>query len=129
MRVYDQEIDTRDFIRYVQEKSILRANRWHEGDFKSWSGLEWAGALCGEAGEAANVAKKLKRLEDEIQGNGASEHRFDTRDELVQKLGRECADVFLYLVLLAARYDIDLSTKVVDTFNAKSVEMGFPERL
>lgn len=128
MKGYDQEIDTRDFIRYVQEKSISRANRWHGGDFRSWSGLEWAGAMCGEAGEAANVAKKLKRVEDAIDGNAASERPLIPA-ELVEKLAGECADVFLYLVLLAARYDIDLSAAIVRTFNKKSEEMGFPETL
>jgi NTP pyrophosphatase (non-canonical NTP hydrolase) len=128
MRVYDQELDHRDFVTYVQEKSVSRANRWHGGDFRQWSGLEWAGALCGEAGEAANVAKKLRRVELAIDGNAASEHKL-VPDELKQALARECADVFLYLVLLAARYDINLSASIVETFNKKSVDMGFPERL
>lgn len=117
-----------DFIGYVQQISVSRANRWHGGDFRQWSGLEWAGAMCGEAGEAANVAKKLRRVELEIDGNAASERAL-VPSELVEKLGRECADVFLYLVLLAARYDIDLTAAIVETFNAKSREMGFPELL
>jgi hypothetical protein len=61
-----------DFLTHVQEMSVSRANRWHGGDFRQWSGLEWAGAMCGEAGEAANVAKKLRRVELEIDGNAAS---------------------------------------------------------
>lgn len=126
--VYDQELDTRDFLTYVQDKSVSRANRWHGGDFKQWSGLEWAGAMCGEAGEAANVAKKLRRVELAIDGNAASERPL-VPAELVEKLGNECADVLLYLTLLASRYDINLRVAVVRVFNQKSVEMGFPERL
>src|SRR4051812_10345258 len=103
--------NSRNFIQLVQEESVSRANRWH-GDFRNWSGLEWAGAMCGEAGEAANVAKKLRRVEQSLDGNKASERPL-VPSELVEKLGNECADVFLYLVLLAARYDIDLSAAIV----------------
>lgn len=115
-------------IREIQEVNVARSNRWHGGDFKQWSGLEWAGALCGEAGEAANVAKKLKRIEDQIDGNAFSERKLDATQLRIQLAG-ECADVFLYLVMLAARYDIDLESAVRIKFNHKSAEMGFPERL
>jgi len=115
-------------ISMIQRVDVERANRWHGGDFRNWSGLEWAGALCGEAGEAANVAKKLKRVESEIDGNAWSERPL-VPDELVAKLAGECADTFLYLCLLAARYDIDLESAVREKFNAKSAELGYPERL
>lgn len=113
----------------VQSTNRARANRWHEGDFRGWSGLEWAGAMCGEAGEAANVAKKLKRIEAKLVGNAFSEHRQEVYDELRTKLGVECADAFLYLCLLASRYEIDLEQAIRTKFNSKSIEMGFPERL
>ena len=115
-------------IREIQEINTRRAQRWHNGNFKEWSGLEWAGALCGEAGEAANVAKKLKRLESKISGNAFSERPLEA-NQLVKALRGECADVFLYLCLLAARYDIDLENAIIEKFNSKSIEMGFPERL
>src|SRR4051812_2448002 len=101
MAVYDQELDVRDFLTYVQERNVSRANRWHGGDFRQWSGLEWAGAMCGEAGEAANVAKKLRRVELEIDGNAHSERPL-VPTELVQKLANECGDTLLYLCLLAS---------------------------
>lgn len=115
-------------ISEVQRMNVERANRWHGGDFREWSGLEWAGALCGEAGEAANVAKKLRRVETGAAGNAWSERPL-VASQLVEKLASECADTFLYLLLLAARYDIDLEQAVRVKFNSKSVEMGFPERL
>lgn len=105
-----------------------RAARWHGGGLDSWSALEWAGAMCGEAGEAANVAKKLKRLETEMPSMTAARGS-DSKDELIKLLGKECADTLLYLVLLCARYDIDLWRAVVEVFNAKSEQYGFPERL
>lgn len=106
----------------MQQRNAARANRWH-GDMDSWSGLEWAGAMCGEAGEAANIAKKLRRDEQQLAGND------ETREELLSKLGEECADVFLYLCLLASRYHIDLETQIISKFNRTSDKQGFPERL
>jgi NTP pyrophosphatase (non-canonical NTP hydrolase) len=133
--LYDGDIG----IRAVQRISAARADRWH-GDMNHWTVLEWAGAMCGEAGEAANAAKKLRRLEQTLPGNAQSERPLalvasDLRDasEELQvarvALGRECADTFLYLVLLAQRYEIDLVDAVRAAFNAKSVAMGFPERI
>lgn len=112
----------------VQAINVQRAQRWHSGNFHEWSGLEWAGALCGEAGEAANICKKLRRIESRIDGNAWSDRPMDGA-QLVRALAGECADVFLYLTLLASRYGIDLSQAIRDKFNAKSEEMGFPERL
>jgi NTP pyrophosphatase (non-canonical NTP hydrolase) len=119
-----------DSIADIQRINVDRANRWHAGDFHQWSVLEWAGAMCGEAGEAANVAKKLRRYELELEGNQFSDNRpMGGIEGLRAQLAHECADTFLYLALLAARYDIDLAIAVRDRFNAKSEEMGFPERL
>lgn len=116
-------------IHDVQLLNRVRADRWHGGDMCGWSGLEWAGALCGEAGEAANVAKKLRRIETGAEGNEYSERPGKDRAALITALAGECADTFLYLCLLASRYDIDLEYAVCSKFNSKSVEMGFPERL
>lgn len=112
----------------LREKQLTRCKRWHKGvGVEDWSGLEWAGAMAGEAGEAANVAKKLKRLEGGLRS--LKGRKRDQRARLVQQLGKECADTFLYLDLLAARYGIDLGRAIVEVFNAKSEEYGFPERL
>lgn len=115
-----------DFVRSVQRLSVKRAERWHEGA-GGWSVLEWAGAMCGEAGEAANVAKKMRRLEQGIVGNEVSERKVIQFVELRDKLANECADVFCYLVLLAASQEIDLQDAIVRTFNKKSLEMGWSD--
>lgn len=115
-------------IAEVQAVNVERANRWHGGDFRSWSGLEWAGAMCGEAGEAANVAKKLKRTESDIAGNAWSDRPLD-KSQLVDALAKEASDTFLYLTLLCSRYGINLASAVQQTFNSKSEELGYPERL
>lgn len=112
-------------FREIQLANTLRAKRWHTTGLMEWSGLEWAGAMCGEAGEAANVAKKLRRIECGITGNKSE----DTHDALVRKLALELADTAIYMSLLASHYGIDLDATIVDAFNAKSEQLGLPERV
>lgn len=117
-------------LRALTDVSIERVKRWHgpEG-LDDWSVLEWAGAMCGEAGEAANVAKKLLRVTSGMSSIGGAALTEDDVSNLDGKLAQECADVFLYLVLLAAKRNINLGVAIRETFNRKSVEYNFPERL
>lgn len=116
-------------IHNLVEQSISRANRWHNGDLKEWSALEWAGAMAGEAGEAANAAKKLKRLEDGIKSINEGHRQLANVNQAKQSVGKEVADTILYAVLLAARCGVDLESVLIEVFNKKSEEYGFPERL
>lgn len=120
----------------VVAKSIARANRWHNGNMDEWSALEWAAAMCGEAGECANAAKKLKRLEctiKSINDDFEDEKRhFTNVAEAREAIGKEVADTILYAVLVAAR--VGYAPSQVEgilrkVFNKKSEEYGFPERL
>lgn len=111
----------------VSAVSRARAARWHPGfpDDTAWSGADWSNAMCGEAGEAANVVKKLRRHE-----TGAALGPLDPDQAALRSmLADELADVFLYLDLLAAKYDIDLPASIVSKFNRVSERQGFPERL
>ena len=90
---------------------------------ESWSLSDWITAVVGELGEAANIAKKLNRVRDGIPGNKESP------DELRTKFARELADTFIYLDLLAQAAGIDLPATVVEVFNAKSAEIGYPARV
>jgi NTP pyrophosphatase (non-canonical NTP hydrolase) len=83
-----------------------------------WSLSDWFTATMGELGEAANVAKKLNRIRDGINGNKESEA------ELRAKLARELADVYIYLDLLCQSQGINLAAAVRETFNAKSDQIG-----
>lgn len=90
-----------------------------------WSALEWGGACAGEIGEACNVAKKLLRFRDDLAGNSADV----TKEQLMQKLAQEICDGIIYADLWCASQGIDLGQSVIDTFNAKSEELGMPFRL
>lgn len=125
----DGDDQTRDLIvntiGYITDLSHTRAMRWH-GEAHPWSVLEWAGAMCGEAGEAANVAKKILREESGMQ-NGVTTGK--TKEQLDEMFGNELADVFLYLVLCANNRGLNLGEYIIKVFNRKSEEYGFPERL
>lgn len=119
-------------VRRIVEQSIARANRWHNGDMNEWSALEWAGAMCGEAGEAANAAKKLKRLESNIESKNEPARHFRSEQSAQMAVIKETCDTILYAVLLAARAGCageDLETALCNVFNEKSKEYNFPERL
>ncbi len=110
----------------VTAANLARSRRWHPGfpDDGDWSIADWSNAMCGEAGEVANVVKKLRRYECGLRG------QLDpTEPELRAALAEELADVFLYLDLLATKAGVDLPTAIVAKFNKVSVRQGFPDRL
>lgn len=119
-------------IRELVEKNIERAKRWHRDGIEDWSALEWAAAMCGEAGEAANAAKKLKRLEGKIASiNEGERNLVDERCAKVA-VAKECADTIMYAVLTLVRVGCsaeDVESVLCHVFNRKSEEYGFPERL
>lgn len=119
-------------LRRIVRESISRAKRWHGGDISQWSTLEWAGAMCGEAGEAANAAKKLRRLELEIPSINTRDRDLPTIRVAKEAVVREVCDTILYAVLVAASAGCDperLEEELCSVFNAKSEEYGFPERI
>jgi len=117
----------------LQDINAQRAVRWHRGSLAEWSPLEWAGAMCGEAGEAANIAKKLKRVEGEIQHIDMRDPQRPASEKMAEEyrlaLARECADTILYAILTITRVGHNVEQVVREVFNEKSVEYGFPERI
>ena len=114
----------------VAETNKSRCNRWHNGfpvNPDGWTGADWSNAMQGEAGEAGNVVKKLRRIELGLWGNRKAGD--STKEELLAKLACEIADTYLYLDLLATYYDIDIEESIIHKFNHISTEAGFPERL
>ncbi len=111
-------------LRTVIELNRDRCRRWH-ADADDWSGADWSNAMCGEAGEAANIVKKLRRHETST----GTAYNTPQRAELLPKLGEEIADTILYALLLAEHYDVDVIPALCDKFNRVSAAQGFPERL
>lgn len=110
--------------------NMTRCARWHTDlglalNERSWTGADWSNAMCGEAGEAANVVKKLRRLE-----TGADRGPDDPDEATLRSmLGDEIGDTIAYLFLLAQHYDIDVAEATARKFNRVSERQGFPERL
>lgn len=101
----------------LQQVSIARCESPGNGfnqKLTDWSILEWAGAMAGEAGEATNVAKKIRRQRVQRGDDKAT----------VELLGEELADTVCYAVLTAARVGINLGEAVVAKFNKVSREVG-----
>jgi NTP pyrophosphatase (non-canonical NTP hydrolase) len=109
-------------LTFAQFSAINRLRSESPGGFnhalESWSLSDWLTATLGELGEAANIAKKLNRVRDGINGNKQSEA------ELRTAFRREIADTVIYLDLLAQREGFDLGEAVRETFNAKSRELN-----
>lgn len=123
--------------------NAARCQRWHGPDWTgpedSWTLADWSNAMNGEAGEAANIVKKIRRVDSGLwekqrwpgdNGGGLAEMLGEqARAELLAKLADELADVVCYADLLATKAGIDLGEAVRAKFNRVSKAQGFPERL
>lgn len=110
-----------------QKINAARATRWHQGDLNHWTLLEWAGAMCGEAGEAANVAKKIRRITIGLPNKESGLTDGDL-DGLRTKFGKEVADTIIYGLICLSAIDFDATEVIAAVFDHKSMEYGFPER-
>ncbi len=113
-------------IKELNETSLARVKRWHGEE--DWNLLEWAGAMAGEAGEACNAAKKLRRIEQGMFNLKEGVALTDPQP-LRKQVAKEAADTILYALLLLSRTGLDPEETLREVFNAKSIEYGFPERL
>jgi len=115
-------------ISFIHISAINRARSamWHE-EGEPWSLADWSNAMCGEAGELANVIKKIRRIETSTHGRYTEQDRA----ALVEKAKLEVADVYLYLDLLLEQLDdhASMPNVVAAKFNITSDEYGFPHKL
>jgi NTP pyrophosphatase (non-canonical NTP hydrolase) len=133
-------------FRQLAEANAARHSRWHPPESEPWSLADWSNAMCGEAGEAANMVKKLRRIEtgtdrgpwsiphSTVPGRMVHLDRGQQARILAKGIGLELADVVIYADLLAQqltrRYGgYPLDELVVTKFNAVSHREGFPEHL
>lgn len=85
----------------ISEANVVRCRKWHGTDFPrsdNWGVDDWANALFGEAGEFANVVKKIRRTETNMVGAADPEVK-----KLYSWAGEELADTATYLDLLCHR--------------------------
>lgn len=108
----------------LRAANVTRCARWHGPDSEPWVVSDWTNAMCGEAGEAANVAKKIRR-----QTTGAVNTGDPEMADLIDALAAELADTVIYADLVADHMGIDLAAAIAAKFNLVSERHGFPERL
>ncbi len=114
-------MDMNDFA--VFNRRRCEAPRGFDHSLDEWSLSDWMTATLGELGEAANVAKKLNRVRDNIPGNS------ETPEQLEAMLADELADTFIYLDLLAQSQGISLQDAVIAKFNRTSEKIGYDNKL
>jgi NTP pyrophosphatase (non-canonical NTP hydrolase) len=117
-------MDLKLFRKINVERS--EAPEGYNHNLKDWNVNDWMVAIMGELGEAANFAKKIQRIN---QGINLQPGQEDDVNVLYAEFQKEIADVFIYIDLLCASLDIDLSEIVIDKFDSRSIEMGYPELL
>lgn len=93
----------------ARQKEVFKANQ-------DWTLLELAGAMAGEAGEAANQAKKIRRG-DYTPGTPEME-------QALWDVGVELADTVVYADVIATRLGIPLEDFLRWKFNTRSREIG-----
>ena len=108
----------------------IRAKRWHHGAITNWSISDWLMAMAGEAGEACNAGKKLRRIEEQIANISIEpERQLSNVEDAYDKIAEELADTVIYCDLVAARIGRSLEDAIKAKFNKVSEQYGFPERL
>lgn len=97
----------------VARQAAYRNCNGHAVDCSDWTLEDWFCATLGELGEAANVAKKVRRGDF-------------TLDEARERLASELADTLTYLDLLAWAAGIDLAAATERKFDEVSGRIGYP---
>jgi NTP pyrophosphatase (non-canonical NTP hydrolase) len=86
----------------------------------------WTTALAGEVGELCNMIKKLQRVKNGGMDGGSSYKASDITKKMLQE---EIGGIVIYLDLLASLLDIELEEAIQSTFNNKSEQLNFTQRI
>jgi len=107
-----------------------RGERWHQGNLAMWSVSDWLMAMAGEAGEACNAGKKLRRIEEKISNLSADPYRQLTDvEQALDTIAEELADTVIYCDLACSRIGRSLVKAIIMKFNETSERYHFPEML
>jgi NTP pyrophosphatase (non-canonical NTP hydrolase) len=113
----------------LERVNLRRAMRWHKGGLAEWNIAEWTNAMAGEAGEACNASKKLRRIECSMQQADGDSPAPKTIKEAEDKILKEIGDTVIYADLVCQRIGRSMADAVRMAFNQVSEREGFPERL
>lgn len=129
------------FFESLRAANLSRLPRFGHGELHdpgAWNAMGWGCAIAGEFGELNEVAAllclselstKVGILNNALKKYERQMYKDPPRNVLLPQIGREAADVIIYLDLLAAFLGIDLQKFTAIKFNEVSVRAGFPERI
>lgn len=131
LELVQQKLLERDSVT-VQTLTIGKFRRFNSD--RALAILYQANALAGEAGEYANIAKKIVRdellpldqqrvLDDKAKDLGY----LNLADKRTQQGAKELADIIFYAIMSAQCLGVDLTKALVDKFNEVSEDSEFEE--
>lgn len=110
-----------DLLTRLRSANVRRCMAVFHQNLWDWSILEWTGAMAGEAGEAVNLAKKIKRGDYVV---GGSYEIKDLRQTIEEHIADEVADTVIYGDLALAALGVSLESAIIRKFNRVSQERG-----
>lgn len=98
------------------------------GGHRQWMADSWTNAVCGEAGEAANKAKKfIKKVEDfEDLVIYETFCKMPESQEMLKGIAVELCDTIIYALIAIQKFGFDPSAMLQTTFNDVSIREGMP---
>lgn len=114
-------MDVLNELKKVNEKRSLEGFGMKLSD---WSLSQWSNAVAGETGELCNIVKKVERGDyhkrPENQSDNPEFKNAYAAAQYREDIGKEAADIVIYLDLLCTREGIDLGAEIVKKFNEVS---------
>lgn len=112
-------------LKKVNEK---RSEKGFNVKLLDWKLSQWSNAVAGEVGELCNIIKKVERGDYHERPKNQSENK-DFNNAYAAKdyradIGKEVADIVIYLDLLCKRENLDLGAEIVKKFNEVSERVG-----
>lgn len=108
-------------LKKVNEKRSVEGFKMQLTD---WSLSQWSNAVAGETGELCNIVKKVERGDFHKRPENANDNpEYNNAYAAAQyreEIGKEAADIVIYLDLLCTREGIDLGAEIVKKFNEVS---------
>ena len=93
----------------LQQACRVRSEEAFAGMCEDWTLGDWGNAFGGEAGEAQNLIKKMRRGEE----------------ILPTEIGRELADTVIYAIMIADLLGLDLGEEIIWKFNQVSARVNY----
>lgn len=113
-----------DVLKELKKVNEKRSLEGFGVKLSDWALSRWGNAVAGETGELCNIIKKVERGDFHKRPENASDNtEYNNAYAAAQyrvEIGKEAADIVIYLDLLCTREGIDLGAEIVKKFNEVS---------